>query len=433
MFTLLNEPRVESSIQEQMDVVVKETTRVYGKDCSIILAGGFGRGEGSIRILESGKAVPLHDYDLFIVTDKRWNARDQAHLEQTIRMNLSAISGIDLNRERFALGLQVIPARSLSRLPPDLSTYELKIASSVIYGRDVRPLITIEKGNVALGSGAITLFHRITALLKNVEPEYLRLGDYPSSRRLETVYECCKVYTEICTALSLLGRFYEPSYHERALRFRDNYRLFPGLQARLPDLDEKILRYTEMKLRSDFSRIIDRPAELWVRTRRDLETSLRYFLSKFLRQDANESWFVFCQTARERLRRFLFRDYISFLLARLGVQSPIIVDMANIAFQAYDSVVFGSKVRKSRGNSSHLFSFTSPILDVYLASLLVLFSISDDGSIDRNLLAIGNQYVGRFFTDSTSHPDGVETWKNSRDNCVGGQRIYFSVNKKRSF
>jgi hypothetical protein len=433
MYTELNNAFIEDSLQKQLDIIVSHTVSVYGNDCTVVLAGGFGRGEGSIRMLQGKIPVPLHDFDTYVITNRTASHAEHLAMEQNIIRDISRFIGTDLESENFALGVEVVPHRSLGRLPPDLSTYEMKVASKVLHGPDVRGGILVKSGDIALSSGAITLFHRTTALLKNVEPEFLNLRQYPVGKRLETVYECCKVYTEICTALSLLGGFYKPSYRSRAEELQKHYSVFPQLQQDLPNLPEEVQIHTRMKLASDFSSIIQRPAETWIETRRTLSIALRFFLSKFLRISAEGSWEDLCERSRGRMRSLFFRDYLSFYLSKLGIRGPPLVSAANLTFQAYDYQSFRLKMRREgKRPGAHLLSLTSPILDVYLSSALVLFALQDDGNVDEELLDIGRDYLARIFSFDNYQSNVHDIWKDSRDLCVEGQRLYFVAKQQKT-
>ena len=432
MYTALNDPVIENSLQRQLDIIVKHTVSLYGKDCTVILAGGFGRGEGSIKMNRGKTAVPLHDFDTYVVTNKAASRAAHAAMEESILRDLSKLTGTDLPKDDFVLGVEVVPRRSLTRLPPDLSTYEMKAASTILHGPDVRKEIPVESHDIALSSGAITLFHRTTALLKNVQPEFLNIQQYPVEKRLETVYECCKVYTEICTALSLMGGFYTPSYRSRAESLQQHYSLFAELERELPNLPQVAQAYTRMKLRSDFSSISQKPAETWIEARCSLDLVLRFFLSKFLGISQNGSWEEISRRSRGRLRQLFFHEYLSFYMSRLGVRGSPIVNVANLAFQAYDYQTFRLKVRREgRRPGTELVSFTSPILDVYISSALVLFALEDGGEVNQEMLRTGQRYLRRVFsfekTDSSQ-----SDWKASRDLCVEGQRLYFVAKQQKT-
>ncbi len=432
MYTSLNDPAVEASLQKQLDIIVRHTVDLYGNDCTIILAGGFGRGEGSIRVNRNKIAIPLHDFDTYVVTERTAGREEHEAMERNIIKELSSLVETDLKEANFVLGVEVVPRRSLYRLPPDLSTYEMKAASTVLYGPDVRSVIPVTSHDIALASGAITLFHRTTALLKNVEPKFLSSLKCPLEKRLEAVYECCKVYTEICTALSLLGGFYRPSYRLRAEDLQGSYSRFPELQEKIPNLPEDVRSHTRMKLASDFSSIIQKPMETWIETRRTLGLVLRFFLSKFLGVSPNEDWMKLCKESRRMMRWLFFREYLSFYLARLGIRDSVLVNVANLAFQFYDYQSFRLRVRRNgRLPASRLLSFTSPLLDVYLSSALVLFSLEDDGRVDPEMLDTGRIYLKRVFALDMNQSGTNNPWKDSRDLCVEGQRLYFGAKQQK--
>ena len=61
--------KVDEYVQKNyFDKIIKS----FVADCnplSIILFGGFGKGEGSVQIIK-GKPIPFNDFDLYVVTDK---------------------------------------------------------------------------------------------------------------------------------------------------------------------------------------------------------------------------------------------------------------------------------------------------------------------------------------------------------------------------
>ena len=51
-FTILKDSRVDSLVEAHLKIAIKEINKIDGVR-SIILVGGFGRGEGSILVLET--------------------------------------------------------------------------------------------------------------------------------------------------------------------------------------------------------------------------------------------------------------------------------------------------------------------------------------------------------------------------------------------
>jgi hypothetical protein len=432
VFTSLNDPQVEAGLSRQMQVVVNEIIQVYGSDCTIILAGSFGRGEGSVRIEKGNNPIPLNDFDVYVITDRKIEPKLHLEMEENILRNLGRLTGSDLVADKFLVGVEAVNRGSLSRLLPDISAYEMKTASHVLYGPDVRNLIPVTSNAIALASGAITLYHRTIALLENVEPEYLHSNSYPEERRLETVRETCKTYTEICTSLSLLGRFYRPSYRARAQEFQKHYSQFPELAKLIPDLPEKVFERTAMKVSSDFSTIIDDAPGKWLEARRDLDICHRYFLSRMLGTEFQQPWTSFCREAERKLRWFFFFEYLSFILKQRGIQGSPFVYGANILFQAYDSYSFNRRIRRfGRIPAQTNFSLTSPLQNIYLATIATLYSLKDSGEIDKNLLSTATHYTRKIFQPVVPLTDDTSEWKRTRDSCIEAQKLYFIREHKR--
>ncbi|HVH15882.1 MAG TPA: hypothetical protein VNA15_09225 [Candidatus Angelobacter sp.] len=109
MYTFLNDPVIEESLQKQLDTIVKLTIDLYGRDCTIILAGGFGRGEGSVRMNQNQIAVPLHDFDIYVITDKTADSVKHQAMEKNIIRELSSLTRADLQKDGFALSVEVVP------------------------------------------------------------------------------------------------------------------------------------------------------------------------------------------------------------------------------------------------------------------------------------------------------------------------------------
>jgi hypothetical protein len=415
-----------------MQIVVDEIIHSFGPDCTIILAGSFGRGEGSIRLNKNNIATPLNDYDVYVITDRNPTATVIIKTEDNILQRLSELTGSDLGAEKFVVGVETIPRGSLTRLLPDISTYEMKAASHVLYGVDVRNQIPVTKETIALASGAITLYHRNIALLENVEPEYLQAQNYPVEARLETVRESCKVYTEICTSLSLLGGFYEPSYRDRAQLFGKNFQNFPELVAAIPDLDQKITERTEMKISSDFSPIIDHAYETWIAARHDLRIAQQYFLGKMLNLESASALPQFLAQAEARLGRFFFLEYLSSYLRTRHLKDVVPLGLVNAIFQIYDNYSFRNRLLDS-GNDTAMprFSRKSPIANIYLGTMATLYGLGDHGNVETNLLETAEKFADKIFPVNTTSKALEQRWKIVRDLMLKIQKLYFVREKKR--
>jgi len=67
-YTGYKSKKVDAAIEGHIRIIADAVKKGIGDDfVSLILVGGFGRGEGSVKILKDN-VVPLNDYDLYVVT-----------------------------------------------------------------------------------------------------------------------------------------------------------------------------------------------------------------------------------------------------------------------------------------------------------------------------------------------------------------------------
>ncbi len=145
-----------------------------------------------------------------------------------------------------------------------------------------------------------------------------------------------------------------------------------------------------------------------------------------------QAWPSFCTEAEKKMRWMFFFDYLSFYLKHMGIHGSPFVYGANILFQAYDSYSFNRRIRRfGRTPSNRIFSLTSPLQNIYLATAAVLYSIGNDGSVDETLLARGADYLKRVF--QLPDQDGAipGSWRQARDACLEAQKLYFIREQKR--
>jgi len=105
LYTIHTDKRVDRTIEEHLNIIVNRL-RLIPSVKSIILGGGFGRGEGSVLVDDSG-VVPVNDYDIFVIVSDE-DSRDYRPISAEIAQQLG-IRWID-----------IIPVKhsSISTLPP---------------------------------------------------------------------------------------------------------------------------------------------------------------------------------------------------------------------------------------------------------------------------------------------------------------------------
>ena len=108
---------------------------------AIILFGGFGKGEGSVEII-NGKPVPFNDFDFYIVTRERLSEKELDRIShnasKAINMGGEEIAYFPESeydrRTFFHVDVRCIPMNQLSTLMKTQRYYELKYKSIVIDG-----------------------------------------------------------------------------------------------------------------------------------------------------------------------------------------------------------------------------------------------------------------------------------------------------------
>ncbi len=280
-FTKYNMDMIDFQIQSQLDLIVHAIVDILQKNVvAIILGGGFGKGEGSVKFVGE-RIFPLRDYDIMVVVKKRPNDETVSRLYQQIYKNTGAKSRLSMFSD-FYVDL-LITTRNGIRFFPDVYTYEIKAASQLLYGEDIRKDISLEIKDIPLSSGWRFLFEKITGLIGHFPQQYFTEGQLNQHKHELLIYECYKTYMEIATSLTLLMGCYAPSFSARSDAFKSNYcRKLPTLYEILPELPATVEKTTKFKLGPVFEKLNENPLDLWFRTRYDLITVAKFYLNKYL-------------------------------------------------------------------------------------------------------------------------------------------------------
>lgn len=399
---------------------------------SVILAGGFGRGEGSVIFLPSGRIAPVGDYDIYIVTDSNVDT-DRMRKDMIKIISLPTVFRNDPNM--FGVDIEVISRRNLRHLSPDISTYELKKASKLLYGKDYRDLIFLNKDDIAVSSGFITLSIRAMMLSKVLEK--IRKGNLSYEDRVWCVYQCCKAFTEICTALSLVEGFYEPSYEKRATLFAQYFPNMKDLKDKVPDLPEKVREYTLMKLLSKFDE--KTPMEALVEASRYLEVSFLYFMTKYLGINFEETtWRQNTEKMYNGLQTQFLRSYLHPILEKKMRWFKPLIGFLVLAGQLYENFVYVKQIYKAKSiiHPQPLLHLCSPLAKSFIAANLAFYAIDvSTMKIDTALLKKSYQYLLRVYRcrlSPTTDWSDWQTWKSITELCAESQKLYSVSHRKKS-
>ena len=256
----------------------------FVKDCnpiSIILFGGFGKGEGSIQAI-NGKPVPFNDFDFYIVTEKKLSDENLNNISMNAAKEIG-MGGLEVayfpgegydSNKFFHVDARCIPVSELGKLMKMQRYYELKYGSQIIYGdaNVLDKIREIKPNEIPVSDGLRNLFNKLHTMLLGLQENY---GEEQKKIRIFWSYKC---YMSICEALLILDKKFAPTSKEKSKIFSEIYKNnFPELYIKIPNLAEKVKKATEFKLKPDFK---VNHEQLWNVALKDLIEVFEYYVKK---------------------------------------------------------------------------------------------------------------------------------------------------------
>jgi len=386
----IHDDLVDLEIDKKLRVVV-ECIVNYLKDNiqSILLTGGYGRGEGSV-IIRNGEVILLKDFDIAIVVNKIVCSSALSLMLEDIYKKLGSNNPTRslFKYSNFAVDLRYLTKDNINY--PDIWFVDLK-NSTLLYGKDIRSYITYDSLDIPLSSGLRLVFEKITGLLGHFEYRLL-YKDIDENARMRLIYECMKTYIEIATSLCILNKVYISSYIKRIdiIKILSSKGKLDEIVRHIPDLIDKIELATRFKLQPDFN--VDKdPIELFFITRNDLALVLKYYIKCYIGFEIN-NWLEIDRISKQ-LAKVYYKPMISAFVRNKNPRCISLVNILNILYQLYTNIKYIHLFYKE---SSKIYlgplvhnSTISPSLKFFPAGLLILLSLNRDGSIDMHLLMKG--------------------------------------------
>mgnify|MGYP001576430962 CR=1 FL=1 len=253
----------------------------FVKDCnpiSILLFGGFGKGEGSLQFL-NGKPIPFNDFDFYVVTKEKLSDEElnkiSMNASKEIGMGGLEIAyfpdkGYDTNKY-FHVDVRCLPLNKMNKLMNIQRYYELKYGSQIIYGEDIISKIKeIKKEDLPESDGLRNLFNKLHTMLLGLR-EY-----YNEDQRKIRIFWSYKCYMSICESLLILNKEFAPTAKERSEIFCRIYKNnFPYLYKEIPDLTDKVKKATDFKIKPNFN---EDPEKLWKSALKDIIKVFEFYI-----------------------------------------------------------------------------------------------------------------------------------------------------------
>ncbi len=256
LYTVNVDARVDDAIEKDLDVIV-DRLKSHRTIKSIVLGGGFGRGEGSVLVDENG-VRPVNDYDIFVVVSDE-DSTDYRPI------------GAELARELNVRWVDIIPVKSssIATLPPSQFHYDLKYGSRHLWGEYMLDRIpTYPDGRVDGESINTLLLNRLICALEAYSEEFERRTLTPQEAFF-LINQTGKVVSACIECLLMKDGRYHPSYRTRRERFE---RIFSS-EFSLIQLNETA---TQFKLRPSPS-LVTHPVAYWEKAIREYVRLLASF------------------------------------------------------------------------------------------------------------------------------------------------------------
>jgi len=141
-YTQLKDERIDNKIDQELSIVCEEILKVI-KPISIILFGGFGRGEGSAQVINS-EVILSKDYDTLLVVKTKIAPSVIYKMSENIHKRLGRTNPLDSVTMEMGSGVSLVQYTLNDLLYfRDSKTYEIKAASKLLWGEDIRDKICL--------------------------------------------------------------------------------------------------------------------------------------------------------------------------------------------------------------------------------------------------------------------------------------------------
>ena len=281
--------KYDKGIEKQLEVV-KDILRKETKPISIVLFGGFGKGEG---VVDNGK--PMNDFDIYLITK---NKLDDEYVEELGVKCAKALGyeGLEFakhpdesydNKKFFHVDIRNIKYSRLPKLMHSQRNFELKYGSQILYGENIFKKIPDFK--VPVSDAIRLLFNKMHHLLLSKD----------NSKQIKLIH-INKAFLDCCTALLIFENNFKPRYNERNEAFQSMN--FPK------ELKEKVKYASEFRMKPDFESAKDID-KLWGEAKYWVGYSFLYIITRHLKINS-EDWQGVVKIIDKKLPYIYFEPYL---------------------------------------------------------------------------------------------------------------------------
>lgn len=421
----------DKCIQQYLDITVKEIAKAIPDVISVILMGGFGRGEGAVMKTKQGY-MPINDFDMYIITKKLlpdkfledlatdisrkfgWGGKAHAEAFETARYDFKKFLHIDI---------RCLEENKLRYLPPTVRYFEMKYASKVLYGRNaLADFPEIKEDEVPVSEGLRLIMNRYMLMLISFKQDFIKNKKAISDDEKKILfYYLGKAYFTACENLLILTGKFKPTYWDRAYELEKIYKNeFPELAIKYPDLVKKIFFYLNYKKNlkignKDF-------VKEWFEARDLLGEITKIALSKLLKMKIErENWTDIYNIMKTSLEIPYFEPYASSFLGKYHLNNIVFRRLLSRSAMIFFSYKYSLRMNQSyRTNKLKYLSFHDSGVKILAMTFLVIFSLDQKGNTNIGMLRILDEELKKVYKS-----DNLADWETAKKNYLFAQRTYF--------
>lgn len=415
----------DNVIEGHLNIICGEIEKRIPGVVSIILMGGFAKGEGSVKAV--GKKIePLNDYDLYVITERR--VADSL-VEETANACAQRIgkAGIPFDKfdvfykfdKNFFVDLHTLTLNSLPKLPPLVRYYELRNCGLTLRGKGVLGQIPrIRADEIPPSEGIRFIFNRMTNLIMYFSPAY-RQKLPPDTETL--VYFTTRAILTAGTALLIKSGKFEMGYRDALNRLKATFkRDFPEMAKKFPRFLQDLEMSTSWKL-NPYSVKAEDPVKLWYRACDYLEAAAELYLTGMLKRKIDSPRKASSAMLKE-LRRVYYSPYLQHMLKQKGVPPgaeivlPFAKNYLNLRF-------FVKMAGRGKFLPQMLLSPTPPDLCIFAAAPLIIGAAG--GKVDSGMLREAEAILATVHDVKKTSLKGAKHWEKVAKDYSDAYSLFF--------
>tara|TARA_B110001454_G_scaffold210704_1_gene225505 strand:- start:1556 stop:2716 length:1161 start_codon:yes stop_codon:yes gene_type:complete len=211
-FTVHDRRDVDSRINSDLNIIADILLPHFSNIESLVLAGSFGRGEGSV-LIHNNNIQPINDYDIYVITK-----------DSSFDTDIESIRNIILDRIQIRqVDIEVIQFKKLKYLRPTMANYDLKYASYIFYGNNnvLDAMPSINKYKLGLKEGRTPLLLYLISVIQSYP--FKKDKEISKNEKFWMYQQICKSILGWSSALLILKGKYHSSYIEREKIFKSTF------------------------------------------------------------------------------------------------------------------------------------------------------------------------------------------------------------------